>query len=124
MEFLRRSQNSRRREWIEFFDELCDRHTRDEVRALDDLCVAIAGDDHAAYAISIPVDSSHLSIQLHHPTLLLDLVLDGVPHHPWTEPWVLELLNEGLDGLLRFEEHIEQGRPQREILDALGGPFG
>ena len=45
------------------------------------------------------------------------------PHHPGSEPRVVELLDEGLDGRPRLDEHAEDGRPEREVLDPLRRPL-
>src|SRR5438132_2225896 len=70
-----------------------------------------------------PIDLDHWAVQLNQPVSLLDLLPDSSPHHPWSQSRILELIDQSLDGVLRFDEHVGQGRLQGQILDSLRSQF-
>src|SRR5258708_6955229 len=51
-------------------------------------------------------------------------MLEGRPHHARAKPWVLELVDERSQGVLRREQRAQEGRLERQALDALGAPLG
>ena len=51
-------------------------------------------------------------------------VAERLPHLAGTEPRVKELLDQGRDVLASQVEHSQDGLPEAELLDPLGGPLG
>ena len=74
-------------------------------------------------AIAVAGDLDDVAAQPHDASAMLDLAAERLPHHARAQLRVLELLDQAGDRVPRLEEPAQQGGPERQVLDSLGGPF-